>query len=521
MKRLHGMLALIALTIFSIGSAHAEKVWFSLDVTDMPPPDTAVHYETADKACKAGYDQDVSVWNTETSTVLPYLHVRFDKSGPSPWWYWCQTPVLLGESTVNYIPHIVAVIGTECDEGAVLDIVAGACVAKEKDDKKKDEGDVDNQPGNHPVVCVGNPINPAIGNKFQREPDFVDEDGELAFIRFYNGLEGAWTHSYSAFLGVSDNSATLMFDDGRTALFALVGTVWTGQGPELGSLTKTGSTWTYSSPDNQTFVFNSQGQLTSVTAATGLRQTLAYGMDNEFRTVVTVKDSRGHALSWTEDYNGYLSQMVAGGVSVAYSYSPTSQLTSATKTVGAKSTTRSYVYEDARNPMLLTGIIDERGVRFATWSYDEQGRAVTSQHAGGVEKTTVEYIDDATTRVTNALGHRVTYTFQTVAGARRLTAVSGEPAPGCPVSNSSFTYDARGQTATQTDALGHVTAFVYDAQGRETSRTEAKGTADERVTTTTWDGTSFRRKTVTTPDRVTTYAYDANGRLVSTSVKAR
>lgn len=97
-----------------------------------------------------------------------------------------------------------------------------------------------------------------------------------------------------------------------------------------------------------------------------------------------------------------------------------------------------------------------------------------------------------------------------------MTSVSGAPAPGCPISNSSFTYDARGQIATQTDALGHITAFAYDTQGRITSKTEAKGTAQQRVTTTTWDGTSFRPKTVTTADRVTTYSYDTQGRLLST-----
>ena len=38
---------------------------------------------------------------------------------------------------------------------------------------------------------------------------------------------------------------------------------------------------------------------------------------------------------------------------------------------------------DTTFPNLLTGIIDENGVRFATWTYDSLARATSSQHAGG------------------------------------------------------------------------------------------------------------------------------------------
>src|SRR5262245_57723294 len=44
-----------------------------------------------------------------------------------------------------------------------------------------------------------------------------------------------------------------------------------------------------------------------------------------------------------------------------------------------------YHYEDPLNPYALTGITDERGVRFATWTYDARGRVLTSKHASGVD----------------------------------------------------------------------------------------------------------------------------------------
>ena len=55
-------------------------------------------------------------------------------------------------------------------------------------------------------------------------------------------------------------------------------------------------------------------------------------------------------------------------------------------------------------PYSLTGIIDENGVRFATYEYDSQGRAVSTEHAGGANKATLAYTSAfVTTTVTDAL----------------------------------------------------------------------------------------------------------------------
>ena len=36
-------------------------------------------------------------------------------------------------------------------------------------------------------------------------------------------------------------------------------------------------------------------------------------------------------------------------------------------------------------PFALTGIIDENGGRYATWTYDPGGRALSSQHGAGAD----------------------------------------------------------------------------------------------------------------------------------------
>ncbi|BBP82700.1 hypothetical protein PHLH8_23420 [Pseudomonas sp. Pc102] len=209
-----------------------------------------------------------------------------------------------------------------------------------------------------------------------------------------------------------------------------------------------------------------------------------------------------------------------GETSVSYTYNSIRRLTAVTTTRGAAVSSQTYQYEDA-NPNLLTGITDERGIRYATWTYDDQGRAISSEHAGGAERTLVSYNADGSSTVTNALGKRTTYRFQTIQGIRRITAIEGEPSANCPNSNSTFTYDDRGLVKTRTDNKGNVTTFDYNDRGLEVSRTEAFGTHQARTITTTWHPTLFLPASVTEPDRITTYSYDDQGRPLSQSVSQR
>ncbi len=197
------------------------------------------------------------------------------------------------------------------------------------------------------------------------------------------------------------------------------------------------------------------------------------------------------------------------------------QLIEATRRANGVVTSSKYSYEDPHNVGLLTGITDERGIRYATWTYDDQGRAISSEHAGGAERTLVSYNADGSSTVTNALGKRTTYRFQTIQGIRRITAIEGEPSANCPNSNSTFTYDDRGLVKTRTDNKGNVTTFDYNDRGLEVSRTEAFGTPQARTVTTEWHPTLFLPATVTEPDRVTSYSYDVQGRLTGQATTQR
>ncbi|WP_369928413.1 DUF6531 domain-containing protein [Xanthomonas sp. NCPPB 2632] len=515
-----------ALALLVAPTAEAVDFWFALDTSSDPPPADTVHYTTVEAACKAAYAADKAYFEgRQSQELLAYVPPTFEQGSANAPLYNCNQNwqyTIDGSSwTLDYLPHLITRQGDACPSGLVYDLVAGQCESIDDFNRRRQMGDPNDNPNNDPNDCQGNPVNAAIGNKFELETDFEDQDGELAFHRYYNGLDGGWRHSYGATLAVGSTSASLTFDDGRVSLFVINGSVVTGEPSERGSLASKNGVWTYSGPDNRTMTFDGQGQLSSVRLPDGRTSTIKHGYDADFNPQVTVTGSQGRSLVWTEDTSGNLATLTVSGLSVTYAYGVPGQLLSATRVQSGKTTSRSYLYEVSGNPALLTGITDERGVRFATWAYDDQGRAVSSEHAGGAEKVTIAYNADGTTTVTNALGHVVTYTYALAAGTMRMSKVVGSPVPGCPISDSSFTYDARGQIATQADALGHITAFAYDTQGRITTKTEAKGTAQERVTTTAWDGTSFRPKTVTTPDRVTTYTYDTKGRLTGTKVSVR
>ena len=270
----------------------------------------------------------------------------------------------------------------------------------------------------------GNPCDVASGNKFEQVIDYATSGSDtLSFVRSYNSLAAASYSSHAGALGVNWRSnydryvrmvsATSLFVErpsGQALSFTLKGGVWTPDSDVNLKLTQSGSgagsRWTLTDQDdtveNYTMVDANNAVLSSVQARNGYTQTLNYSGTQ----LQSVTDSFGRSLQFTYQ-NGLLqsvttpdslvltySYAAAGGsnrlVSVAYNTSP--------------QTSQSYVYENAAFPFALTGIIDENGNRFATWTYDTAGRATSSQHAGGADLTQFAYNADGSRTVTDPLG---------------------------------------------------------------------------------------------------------------------
>jgi YD repeat-containing protein len=407
----------------------------------------------------------------------------------------------------------------------------------------------------------GNPVKIGTGNKFQAETDLapVGANG-LSFIRYYNSLipaydqafAGYWQHTYTRRIVVNAaaNKVTYFRNDGQQLIFNLISGVWTSDADvpdRLFTLTDSNGQKTWQvrvASTDETESYDVGGRLTSIQSRSGLTQRLTYSDGTNGSTtgnggfvldatgnpttavlpagiLLRVADHFGRTLTLGYDSASRIVNVTdpAGGVFL-YTYSaPTVQanLTSVTFPDGSQ---RQYLYNEpvqtggANLPFALTGIADENGVRFATYSYDNFLRVTQTVHdAGGTnaDRYQLNYnISGVQTTVTDPLGTSRTHNFQTILGVVKNTGISGSACPSCGPAAQGF--DANGNVVSRTDWNGNLTVYGYDlTRDLETSRTEAFGTAQARTISTQWHPSFRLPSRVAEPLRITSYAYNGDG----------
>ncbi|MCG6538894.1 DUF6531 domain-containing protein [Pseudomonas sp. KSR10] len=400
--------------------------------------------------------------------------------------------------------------GAGCDGGYQYSVGSGVCESPEESEERRQRGVPPR------LACVGNPINIITGNKFQVEIDYAPAVGITGFSRYYNSSSTIWGHSYSTKLVIGSDSVSLIENNGRMVIFSKTGTLYVPEQGEFGLLIQDGSSWSYRSRQGVEKRFDQDGKLTDVLLLSGDTQKITYSSGG-----ITATSRGRETLRLTQDGMSQPLTLSLRNMTVSFKYDAKGRLAEALKLTDGNIQRRSYHYESNDFPRKLTGITDERGVRYATWAYDDKGRAIFSEHSDGIDRVTVAYNSDGTVSVTNVLGKVAKYSFQTIRGARRIVAIKGEPSSNCPSSNSAFTYDDGGLLKTKTDNKGNVTTYDYNERGLEVSRTEAAGTPEARTITTAWHPTLFLPVTVTEPNQITTYTYDAQGRQLSQTLTER
>lgn len=237
----------------------------------------------------------------------------------------------------------------------------------------------------------------------------------------------------------------------------------------------------------------------------GQQTTVSYNNDH-----IVVRNSAGDQLIFfLNGADKVVSATLNGAAVVIYTYDKGRLVA----LIYSDNSQRKYHYENSSYPNHLTGITDERGVRIATWEYDEQGRGVVSEHAGQ-ERVQLSYPDAGSTLVTNSLGKQTTYYFSEIEGMRRVIRVEGHASENCLAAHQAYTYYPNGQLKTQTDWEGNVTYFEYNTRGLMTRLIEAKGTPEERITRWTWDPVRPLKTSRTRAGRITRYHYDSAGYLI-------
>ncbi|MES2322525.1 MAG: RHS repeat-associated core domain-containing protein [Pseudomonadota bacterium] len=194
---------------------------------------------------------------------------------------------------------------------------------------------------------------------------------------------------------------------------------------------------------------------------------------------------------------------------------------------------RRYHYEDPRSQFLMTGITNERGVRYATYAYNASGQAELSEHAGGVNRYTFAYPERNRRVVTDPLGTSrslgLLYTSPKAPG--RITSQTQPAGAGCGSGASAQAYDAGGSLASSIDFNGSKTCLINDPiRGVELSRvvglTAAQAcpasanirvAATARKISTQWHPDWILKSAEAMPHKIINYVYngqpDSDGRV--------
>jgi YD repeat-containing protein len=346
---------------------------------------------------------------------------------------------------------------------------------------------------------------------------------------------------------------------GKVNTFNLVSGTWTADSDINDRLTSQPNAaggitdWTYTTEDRDVEHYNPIGQLISITDRAGQITTLTYSdgtaaapnggfiLDATGTPTATILPA-GRLIRITDTYQrsinlGYdaSSRIVkmtdpANGL-YSYAYDTNNNLVSVTYPNGK---TKQYLYENVTYPHALTGITDENGTRYATYAYDSNGRAVSTEHAGGAERFAFTYsADGSSTSITDAVGTVRTQTYQVVQGVIKSGGVSQPAGSGSAAASSSSTYDVNGNIASRTDFNGNLTTYAYDlTRNLETSRTEGLTTAGAktaatRTINTAWDTTYRLPASITEQNtsgasavtlRITNFTYDPSGNLLTKTI---
>jgi YD repeat-containing protein len=435
-----------------------------------------------------------------------------------------------------------------------------------------------------PQICPwqeGNPIYPLTGGKVEPVVTGMSVGGQPLVFTYDSAkqaaaiaagktaktfgnmpaLGGLWESSLhrNLVMGTGAFGATLYRGNGHTVSFRYSGTVYVADADVSGTFTAISGGYRYVDAKSRSIeTYNIAGQLTSWADTAG--NTLAFSYSTAAGAGVP---AAGYLQKITDNNGRFLSfayTLPAGGVA-ALDGLITSASDSTGRTIGISfdtngnlkqltwpdTKTRQFVYENTSLPWALTGVIDEKNIRYSTFTYDTAGRAVSTEHAGGVEKFSVSYTAppqviatqtyDAGTQLTTR-----TYDWQSPAGVQltrpngeiangSTTTVLGYPMPtglsqpagsGCAASNSASTFDASGNLTSTDNFSGQRSCYAYDSSNRETVRVEGLATtvacasvlpgastlpAGSRKTETSWHADWRLAVKVSQPLLVTTTVY--------------
>jgi RHS repeat-associated protein len=375
--------------------------------------------------------------------------------------------------------------------------------------------------------ALGNPILPATAEKYQSEVDFSDAGPHpLSFVRSYRsspsgvhaGLSQLGSNWFSnAYLAIKTDAAgnALLVEGDQTSTFLknATGDEYTGFDGQ-GTISKTSSGWRVNRrSDDSLLQFDADGKIQSVTQRNGWVMAYAY---NAAGNLASVANAFNKSIQFAYNAAGQLTAInTPDARTIGYDYDSTGRLSMVDYPDGKS---RTYLYENASFPQALTGIVDESGGRYATFNYDGQGRAISTEHAGPAGRYQVSYPSSGSATVVDPLGTSRSYSYGTTKG--KLAVVGGSLPSGDGEGDArSRIQDANGLITSETDFKGVVTTMTWDVSRRlPTSMTRASGYPEAQTVTTQWHPSFALPVLVTESGHTTAWTYDAQGNALFQTV---
>ncbi|MGB5261611.1 MAG: DUF6531 domain-containing protein, partial [Gammaproteobacteria bacterium] len=308
---------------------------------------------------------------------------------------------------------------------------------------------------------VGNPVSIGTGKKTQVELDFLDQrDSRFKLARNYNsilanrygvaaamGMFGMnWRSNFERRIEHANSSSTgttfVKRPNGTIYYFNLVGANWVSNSDIREELVRTATGWEYRTASDLTEIYDSSGRLIRLQYKDGYTQELSYDAQGRLEKVST---RTGEFIGFIYDGNNRVANITDHvGRTWNYRYDANGNLEYVDNPDG---TTRQYHYEDASHKYALTGMTDERGVRYANFEYHADGRTRASYHGpqtsvltDRIDGVSITYNAGVTRTVTNSNNDSTTYTLTPQRGVGLVTGISGPGCSSCGAADTAYRY---------------------------------------------------------------------------------
>ncbi|MEM7084222.1 MAG: RHS repeat-associated core domain-containing protein [Pseudomonadota bacterium] len=375
-----------------------------------------------------------------------------------------------------------------------------------------------------PKACVGNPINVATGNKYQKQVDYAQSSLGLMLSRYYNSEDttppylptnpdrqtfqfGNWRSNFDKYIdapispptsGGNDPivSVRAVRNDGNAYSFNQVGAQWISDGDVDLRLESVSDGWQLTTTQGTTELYDESGRLVGMRSIDGTQASIVYLNDGFL--IDSVEGPFGHSIRFNYNSDNQVEfATLPDGDQIEFAYTNgllTGVIYPADEYPNQRTLT--YLYNEPLFtgfndlPGALTGIVDESGTRYATYTYQEDGKCTGSQHGLGEDLNNVVRIEYGNSSVfvrdsANALMSTIDYDIPSDDGVLRIIGSIGAGCPSCG-SSASLGYNDDGYVNESVDRVNVRTAFTKNDRGLVETVTEASNTPAERDSQFDW-----------------------------------